>query len=61
MSIAFADLNGDGKQDLIFSYQANTMNNGVATLLGNGDGTFAAPVDYTIGTLSLSVVRYCHW
>ena len=54
VSVAFADLNGDGKQDLIFSYQANTMNNGVATLLGNGDGTFAAAVDYTIGnTLTL--------
>jgi Big-like domain-containing protein/VCBS repeat protein len=54
VSPAFADLNGDGKQDLIFSYQANTMNNGVATLLGNGDGTFAAPVDFTIGnTLSV--------
>jgi hypothetical protein len=49
-STAFADLNGDGKQDLIFSYQANTGNNGVATLLGNGDGTFAAPVDFTIGS-----------
>jgi hypothetical protein len=45
----FADLNGDGKQDLVFSYQANTMNNGVATLLGNGDGTFAAPANFTIG------------
>jgi hypothetical protein len=50
VSIAFADLNGDGKQDLVFSYQANTQNNGVATLLGNGDGTFAAPVDFTIGS-----------
>jgi len=50
VSIAFTDLNHDGKQDLLFSYQANTMNNGVATLLGNGDGTFAAPVDFTIGS-----------
>ena len=50
VSTAFADLNGDGKQDLVFSYQANTQNNGVATLLGNGDGTFAAPVDFTIGS-----------
>ncbi|HEX6495332.1 MAG TPA: VCBS repeat-containing protein, partial [Acidobacteriaceae bacterium] len=50
VSISFADLNNDGKQDLVFSYQANTMNNGVATLLGKGDGTFAAPVDFTIGS-----------
>ena len=49
-STAFADLNGDGKQDLVFSYQANSLNNGVATLLGNGDGSFAAPVDFTIGS-----------
>ncbi len=49
-STAFADLNSDGKQDLIFSYQAKSLNNGVATLLGNGDGTFAAPVDFTIGS-----------
>jgi hypothetical protein len=54
VSVAFADLNGDGKQDLVFSYQANTMANGVATLLGNGDGTFAAPVDFAIGS-SLSI------
>lgn len=46
----FTDLNEDGKQDLVFSYQANTMNNGVVTLLGNGDGTFAAPIDFTIGS-----------
>ena len=46
---AFADLNGDGKVDLVVSYVANTMNSGVATLLGNGDGTFAAPADFTIG------------
>jgi hypothetical protein len=49
VSMSFTDLNNDGKQDLVFSYQANTMNNGVATLPGNGDGSFAAPVNYTIG------------
>jgi hypothetical protein len=48
-STAIADLNNDGKQDLIFSYQSNNRNNGVATLLGNGDGTFAAPVNFNIG------------
>jgi hypothetical protein len=49
-STAFADLNNDSKQDLIFSYQSNNSNNGVATLLGNGDGTFAAPVNINIGS-----------
>ncbi|HEY1963426.1 MAG TPA: Ig-like domain repeat protein, partial [Acidobacteriaceae bacterium] len=44
------DLNNDTKQDLVFSYQANTGNNGVATLLGHGDGTFAAPVNFVIGS-----------
>jgi Bacterial Ig-like domain (group 3)/FG-GAP-like repeat/FG-GAP repeat len=48
-STATADLNNDGKQDLIFSYRSNNFNNGVATLLGNDDGTFAAPVNLNIG------------
>lgn len=56
VSPAFADLNGDGKQDLVFSYQAYGVdNNGVATLLGNGDGTFAAPVNFTIGTSGVTI------
>src|SRR6201989_1799423 len=56
VSIAFTDLNNDGKQDLVFSYQAFGLgaNNGVATLLGNGDGTFAAPVNFTIGTSAVT-------
>jgi hypothetical protein len=49
-STAFTDLNNDGKQDLVFSYQSNNFNNGMATLLGNGDGTFAAPVNFNIGS-----------
>jgi hypothetical protein len=36
---ALADLNGDGKPDLIVSNTANR--GGVSILLGNGDGTFA--------------------
>jgi len=39
MSITVADINGDGKPDLLFS-------SGPTILLGNGDGTFKAPATY---------------
>lgn len=43
-SIAVADLNSDGKPDLIItnvnSYSGNTMNPDLTFMLGNGDGTF---------------------
>ncbi|MEO5335842.1 MAG: FG-GAP-like repeat-containing protein [Magnetospirillum sp. WYHS-4] len=42
--IAMADLNRDGKQDLVVTYLRSSN---VGVLLGNGDGTFAAHVDYT--------------
>lgn len=46
--IAAADLNGDGKLDLVIGYQdPNTSS--VSVLLGNGDGTFQAQVDYPAG------------
>jgi hypothetical protein len=41
--IAAADINGDGNLDLAVADFATTPNN-VAVLLGNGDGTFRAPV-----------------
>jgi hypothetical protein len=37
MSIAVADMNGDGRLDLVV---ANNFSNDVSILLGNGDGTF---------------------
>src|SRR5262249_48269205 len=39
---AIADLNGDGKADLVATY----TDPGVSILLGNGDGTFGPAVNY---------------
>jgi hypothetical protein len=41
--VVVGDLNGDGKLDLVI---ANSGSHGVSVLLGKGDGTFAAEVDY---------------
>ncbi len=44
-SIVAADVNGDGKLDLVGA----TIDNGVFIYLGNGDGTFQAPANYDYG------------
>jgi VCBS repeat-containing protein len=51
-SVTSADVNGNGKLDLIV---ANTVSNTVSVLKNNGDGTFATKVDYATGSLPLSV------
>lgn len=48
--VGLVDLNNDGKVDLI---AANNNTRTITTFLGNGDGTFAAPL-YTSPTLSFS-------
>lgn len=48
-AVAPADLNGDGKPDvvgLLYTYNALTT---LVVALGNGDGTFAAAVPYSLG------------
>jgi hypothetical protein len=53
-SIAVADLNGDGRPDLVVADWCGATgctSGGVAVLLGNGDGTFQAAVPYGSGGL----------
>ena len=45
-SVAVADVNGDGKLDLVAE---NYGSNNVGVLLGNGDGTFQTAVTYGSG------------
>src|ERR1039458_5176603 len=44
--IAAADFNGDGHLDLVATFDSNTS--GFVLLLGNGNGTFQAPVTFNI-------------
>jgi hypothetical protein len=46
-SVGVADVNGDGKVDLVVT---NSLSNAVAVLLGNGNGTFQNPIAYVDGT-----------
>lgn len=53
-SLAIADVNGDKKPDLVVanyaaSFQSSDHNGRVGVLIGNGDGTFQAPVAYSSG------------
>lgn len=44
--VAAADLNGDGKPDLV---SCNNGDGTISVLLGKGDGTFQAAVAYNVG------------
>lgn len=46
-AVALADLNGDGKLDMVFADGGTRTAN---VRFGNGDGTFAAPASYAAGT-----------
>ena len=59
-SLAVGDFNGDGKLDLAVTNENDFADglpetNSVSILLGNGDGTFQAPVAYATGTVPTSV------
>jgi len=47
-TIAAADVNSDGKVDLILGHNAK---NNITVLLGNGNGTFSDPYEFTINDL----------
>ena len=57
-SVAAADVNGDGKPDILVANWIGSGNGVVGVLLGNGDGTFQTPVAYDAGgyiTFSVAV------
>jgi hypothetical protein len=55
-SLAVGDLRGNGKQDLVLTDFYLSSGNLVDVMLGNGDGTFQAPVSYHVGKSPDAVV-----
>ncbi|MFT3684022.1 MAG: FG-GAP-like repeat-containing protein [Phycisphaerales bacterium] len=47
LAVAVGDISGDGRADLATANFSSTF---VSVRINNGDGTFAAPVSYTVGT-----------
>lgn len=61
-NVQIADVNGDGKTDIVMASSCNGIDTcvngsaGVSVLLGNGDGTFQAPLHYSFfGWFAFSV------
>ena len=52
ISVAIADVNGDGKPDLV---TANSVSNDVSVLLGTGTGSFGSANNFTVGSNPQSV------
>jgi hypothetical protein len=55
-TVVVGDFNGDGKLDLAVGNNGLQLGNTVSVLLGNGDGTFRTPVNYTVAGAPLSMV-----
>ena len=63
ISVVIADVNNDGKRDIVVAIATVPLNDGeggqilgsVAVLMGNGDGTFAAKVNYLTNITPASV------
>lgn len=56
VGVAVGDFNGDGKQDLAVANNGLGLGNTTSVLLGNGDGTFGTPVNYTVAGAPLGIV-----
>jgi hypothetical protein len=54
--VAIADLDGDHAPDLVISPTLNSDSGHVSVVLGHGDGTFGAVVDYPTGRLAQEAV-----
>lgn len=52
LAMTTADVNADGKLDLIYANNGTTT---ISVCMGNGNGTFVAAVNYTVGTSPSSV------